>query len=93
MIFRGRPGGVLWIQPELAETTAIPFAEVPAARVDEVQAGVEEPSIDDARQYVANLQDQIDQATTTTTSTTAPTTAAPVDPAAVPVAPDATTPG
>ena len=37
VIFRGRPGGVLWIQPELAETTAIPLSEVPAARVDEVR--------------------------------------------------------
>ncbi len=67
---------------------------MPAARVDAVQAGVEEPTLDDAREYVANLQDQIDQATTTTTtSTTTTTTVAPVDPTAAPVAPDATTPG
>jgi len=95
VIFRGRPGGVLWIQPELAETTAIDVDQVPAARIDEVQAGVEESTIDDARRYVENLQQQIDQATTTTTTstTTVPTTVAPVDPAAVPAAADAPAPG
>lgn len=86
VIFRGRPGGVLWIQPELAEPTAIAIAQVPAARVAEVEAGVEESSLDDARRYVDNLQDQIDAATTTTT-TSPPTTTVPPDTAPVTVAP------
>jgi serine/threonine protein phosphatase PrpC len=90
VIFRGRPGGVLWIQPELAESTPIALSQVPAARLDEVRAGVEESSLAEAQRYVANLQEQIDQATaTTTTSTTTTPTTAPVDPAAVP----APTPG
>jgi protein phosphatase len=83
VIFRGRPGGVLWIQPELAEETSIPVSAVPAASVPAVQAGVEEPTLDDARRYVANLQEQIDRATTTTTTsttTTVPTTVAPEAP-------------
>jgi len=50
-----------------------------------VQAGVEESSLDGARRYVANLQDQIDAATTTTTTSTTTTTVAP--PAPVTVAP------
>jgi protein phosphatase len=82
VIFRGRPGGVAWIEPELAEPTSIPLSEVPAARVDEVQAGVEESSLEGARRYVANLQEQIDAATTTTTTSTTTTT---VLPAAAPV--------
>ncbi len=82
VIFRGRPGGVAWIQPELAESTAIPLSEVPAARIDEVRSGVEESSLDDARRYVANLQEQIDAATTTTTTSTTTTV---VPPAAAPV--------
>jgi PPM family protein phosphatase len=86
VIFRGRPGGVAWIQPELAETTSIPLSEVPAARLDEVQAGVEESSLDDARRYVDNLQQQIDATTTTTTSSTT-TTTVPVAAAPVTVAP------
>lgn len=79
-IFRGRPGGVLWIQPELAEETSIPVAQVPAASLPAVQAGVEESSLDDARRYVANLQEQIDRATTTTTTSTTTTTVAPAAP-------------
>ena len=80
-IFRGRPGGVLWIEPELAEPTGIAVAQVPAASVAAVKAGVEEASLDDARRYVANLQEQIDRATTTTTTSATTTTtvaAAPV---------------
>ena len=88
-IFRGKPGGVLWIDPELAESTAIPVDAVPAATVDAVRDGVEEPTLDDARRYVANLRDQIDRSAggsrgPTTTVTTDPTitTAARTDPAA-----------
>jgi serine/threonine protein phosphatase PrpC len=78
VIFRGRPGGVLWIDPELAESTGIPIDDVPAASVDAVRSGVEEPSLADAQRYVDNLRDQIaDATTTTTTSTTTTTTAAP----------------
>jgi protein phosphatase len=85
-IFRGRPGGLLWIQPELAESTGIPFAEVPAASVAAVAAGVEQANLDDARRYVENLQEQIDRATTTTTTSTTTTTTTAVVPAA-PVTP------
>jgi serine/threonine protein phosphatase PrpC len=78
VIFRGRPGGVLWIDPELAESTGIQIDDVPAASVDAVRSGVEEPSLADAQRYVDNLRDQIaDATTTTTTSTTTTTTAAP----------------
>jgi protein phosphatase len=77
VIFRGRPGGVLWIDPELAEPTGIQIGEVPAASVDAVRSGVEEPSLADAQRYVDNLRDQIADATTTTTTSTTTTTAAP----------------
>ena len=79
VIFRGRPGGVLWIEPELAETTTIAVSQVPAASVEAVRAGVEESSLADARDYVANLQDQIDQTTASTTTSTT-TSTVPVDP-------------
>ena len=82
-IFRGKPGGVLWISPELVEVTALAADQVPpAARLD-VESGREQASLDDARRYVDNLLDQFAMSTTTTTSTTtAPTTVLPVDPAA-----------
>ncbi|MBW3580075.1 MAG: Stp1/IreP family PP2C-type Ser/Thr phosphatase [Actinobacteria bacterium] len=75
-IFRGRPGGLLWIQPSLAERTELAFDEVPAARQPAVAAGKEEPSLVEARRYVAGLREQADaerrRTTTTTTTTTAP---------------------
>jgi protein phosphatase len=96
-IFRGKPGGVLWISPELVEVTALSIDQVPPASRLDVEAGREQATLDDARRYVANLFDQISMSTTTTTSTTttAPTTAAPfagldpgaLDPAAVPPQP------
>jgi protein phosphatase len=77
-IFRGKPGGLLWIDPELSEITALPLADVPAASLAAVIAGVEEPSQSAARRFVANLIEQHDQATTTTstgsTSSTVTTT-------------------
>jgi len=88
VIFRGRPGGVLWIEPELAESTTIAVSQVPAASVEAVRAGVEESSLADAREYVANLQDQIAQTTATTTTSTT-TSTVPVAPAAGLVPPPA----
>jgi protein phosphatase len=76
VIYRGKPGGVLWIDPELAERSGIQVEQVPAVSIDAVRAGVEEPSLTDAQDYVANLQDQIDKATATTTTSTSTTTVA-----------------
>ena len=77
-IFRGKPGGVLWLDPELVDTTEIAVDDVPPAYVDAVTAGKEVSSRGEAEDYVANLQDQIDAtSTTTTTSTTSTTTTAP----------------
>jgi serine/threonine protein phosphatase PrpC len=75
-IFRGKPGGLLWIDPELSEITDLTVADVPAASLAAVTAGVEEPSESAARRYVANLIEQHDRATSTTStsSTTSPST-------------------
>ncbi|MCU0310765.1 MAG: Stp1/IreP family PP2C-type Ser/Thr phosphatase [Acidimicrobiales bacterium] len=97
-IFRGKPGGVLWISPELVEVTALSIDQVPPASRLDVEAGREQATLDDARRYVANLFDQISMSTTTTTSTTTtvPTTAVPfvgLDPGAPdPAAPDPAAP-
>jgi serine/threonine protein phosphatase PrpC len=71
-IFRGKPGGLLWIDPELSEVTALALADVPAVSLAAVTAGVEQPSQSSARRYVANLVEQHERATSTasTTSTT-----------------------
>jgi protein phosphatase len=77
VIYRGRPGGVLWIRPELVERSGLTRQTVPSSAVDDITAGKLEPTRDDAHRYLANLADEMaDQGTTSTTSTT-PTTAAP----------------
>ena len=84
-IYRGRPGGVLWIDPELVERTGIDEDDVPAEFRSDLLEGVTRPSLESARRYVANLEERIEElepppTTTTTTSSTStppPTTAAP----------------
>jgi protein phosphatase len=67
VIYRGKPGGLLWIEPELVESTELILDEVPGASRAAVTTGVEEPSLSAARQYVNNLRDQIERQTPTPT--------------------------
>lgn len=87
VIYRGRPGGLLWIQPTLAERTELSLDDVPPSRQQAVTAGKEEPSLAQAREYVATLEEQAaaerrrtttTTTSTTTTSTTTPTTTGPI---------------
>ncbi len=39
VIFRGRPGGVLWLDPTVEESTGIEREEVPASYLDELEGG------------------------------------------------------
>jgi len=76
-IYQGRPGGFLWWDADLVEVTDIDLDDVPASLLDDLEAGVTQPSLARAERYVANLEDRIEAArppvtTTTTTSTTAP---------------------
>jgi len=73
-IFHGKPGGVLWIQPSLAEDSELLLANVPASAVVDVKNGVEQPSLDSARSYVENLIELNAKATTTTTTPSSSTT-------------------
>ena len=76
-VYRGRPGGVLWFDPSLVETTGIDEADVPAALHDDLTHGVSRPTLASAERYVTNLEDRIAELTppvTTTTTTTTTTT-------------------
>jgi len=73
-IFKGRPGGVLWIDPELVDVTVLARDEVPDARVADIEGGVEQGSLTDARRYVANVTEQAEELAPPATTTTAPTT-------------------
>ncbi len=73
-IFRGRPGGLLWIDPTLEEGTAITRDEVPARYLAAIEAGHQHSSLAKAKLYVSNVErDIIDHPPATTTTTTAPT--------------------
>ena len=73
VIYQGRPGGLLWIDPKVAEGTELQLDDVPEASRSAVTAGVEEPTLSAARTYVRNLIDQREQQTTTSSSTTSTT--------------------
>jgi protein phosphatase len=74
-IFKGRPGGLLWIDPSLVESTDLERDRVPPSRLRDVEQGKEQASLADAQRYVSNISaeaDELDPPTTTTTSTTLP---------------------
>jgi protein phosphatase len=83
-IFQGRPGGLLWIDPQRVETSGLQRDDVPEDQLDILDSGKEQPSLEEAQAFVNNLEDRVadqrraterdEAATTTTTSTTRPTT-------------------
>jgi len=74
VVYRGRPGGVLWIRPEAVERTQLTRQTVPAGTVAEIDGGKVEPTLDDAHRYLANLQDQLRTTQSTSVPTITPTT-------------------
>jgi PPM family protein phosphatase len=54
-IFKGRPGGLLWIHPSVTQRTALTTSTVLPARIADLRAGKEEPTLAAAQQYVNNL--------------------------------------
>ena len=91
VIFQGRPGGVLWIEPTLAERTNVAFADVAPARRPDVEAGKQEASLEDARRYVARLEDQAGAGVTSAATTTEPPTTTAPPATTAPAAPGTTT--
>jgi PPM family protein phosphatase len=73
-IFKGRPGGVLWLNPALEETFDIERSHVPADTRDDLDAGKEQSSLSDAHRYVDRLSVRADELAAETTTTTRPTT-------------------
>jgi protein phosphatase len=54
-IFQGRPGGVLWFHPTVADATSVTTDEIEARHLPVLAAGQEEPSLTAARQYIHRL--------------------------------------
>ena len=74
VIFQGRPGGFLWFDPTPVEDTGIDIDDVPPSVLDDLEAGVTQPSLQRARRYVTNLEERIEDTRPSVTTTTRPTT-------------------
>jgi serine/threonine protein phosphatase PrpC len=79
-IWQGHPGGVLWYQPELVESTGVTREQLRPESIDQVTGQRAFGSQADARQFVVNVT--LPPTTTTTTTSTTTSTTAPTDPAA-----------
>jgi len=86
-VYKGRPGGLLWIDPTIEEGTGIQRDEVPSRYLGSLESGREFAERWEADRFVSNIERDINdahdaeaQSTTTTTrpaTTTTSTTAAP----------------
>ncbi len=54
-VYRGRPGGFLWLKPRLVRETTVTKSEVPTYTLPQLRADRIEPSFADAMSYVHNL--------------------------------------
>lgn len=70
VIVQGQPGGFLWWPQKVVVAERFGLHQIPLAARRSVVAGVTEPSLADAKRFIANIHGQW----TGTTSTTAPTT-------------------
>ena len=71
VVFKGRPGGLLWFQPTLVERTGMTATDVLPSRLDDLRAGRLQPSLPAALRYAGNLREEAaaaDRASTTTTA-------------------------
>ena len=55
VIYQGRPGGFVGIEPRVVQHTQMTDQEVPSYKIPDLRAGVQEPSLKAARSYVSNL--------------------------------------
>jgi hypothetical protein len=83
---------VLWIEPTLEERTGLTLDDVPPARQPDVLAGKQSTDLEDARLYVARLEDQARRMPGGTTTTSAPAATTPGTPTTAPASGTTTAP-
>lgn len=66
VIFKGRPGGLLWFNPTVAEKTGVSLADIRPGPAGEIREGKEYSSIAAARRYVRNVTEEAASTTATT---------------------------
>jgi protein phosphatase len=77
VIYQGRPGGVLWFRPTVADATAVTTADVLPRHLPALSAGQQEPSLSAARQFVSSM---VNEKRSTDPARPAPTTTLPPRP-------------
>jgi protein phosphatase len=75
-IFRGRPGGFLWVKPTVTHRYSLTVNDVPPASRGQLREGQAEPTLGAARHYITNLQNEAEQLAAATSTTAVPTTTA-----------------
>lgn len=68
-VFEGRPGGFLWFEPQLVESTGVDIDDLTDVLRGTVEAEPEFATFDEARRFLANLAEQLDRVSPTTTTT------------------------
>jgi len=91
VIYRGRPGGFVGIEPKIVKRTVMTSAQVPSYKIPDLRGGVQEPSYNAALGYVQSLQQSVCSleqppayCTTLTTPTTPSSTPSPTTPLSTP---------
>ena len=74
LVYQGRPGGLLWFTPTLAERTQFTSSEVCPVRLPDLVKGKITTNLADANRYVSNL---VQEATQTCAAGTGPASPAP----------------
>ncbi len=59
VIYQGRPGGFVGINPKIVKRTQVTAGQVPSYKVPDLQSGVQEPSYKAALGYVTSLQQSV----------------------------------
>ena len=80
VIYQGRPGGVLWMKPTVAEVTTYTTGDILPVHIPALRSGQQESSLSGARVFVESLVQERQQAQsslTPPTTTVAPTTSSP----------------
>jgi protein phosphatase len=96
VLYQGKPGGLLWMDPEVAEVTTIERDDLPADVEEAVEDRKQFGDVASALRYLSNLEVIVEQSTTTTEATTTTSTTTTTEPrtttTAAPVAPTTTPP-
>jgi PPM family protein phosphatase len=77
VIYQGKPGGTLWFDPTVVDTTDLPTDTLPVTARRALADGVQQSTLEGARAYVDDLRDQASRPAATTPTTSTTTTAPP----------------